>query len=257
MARFAHVLRKAEAGLALPAVHRGRVLLEVGQDLEDLYSALCARGMDEADARARAVALLGPSPEVVRALHALHRPRGVLWLDRTLGHVLDRPSERALFAVLAMAGVLGAVITLAVAWPSSGMPAAVIAILSIGALSIVWTATAWYHLQRGRDQSRATSDRAAPVAGLAALMIVLGAFAAMRELYAMCVRVASFDAWSASLVVPVLGDAASLLTLAMTSALAVLLPWFPVRILARRIAAERAVLSCLMNDNPSDEVCND
>ena len=257
MARFARVLRKAEAGLGLPAVHRGRVLLEVGQDLEDLYSALRARGMDEAEARARSVALLGPSPEAVRALHALHRPRGVVWLDRTLGHVLDRPSERALFAILAVAGALGAVITLAVAWPSSVMAAAVVAILSIGALSIVWTATVWYQLERARDQVGASSDRAAPVAGLAALMIVLGAFAATVELYAMCFRAASSNAWSVSLVVPVLGDAASLLTLAMTGALAVVLLWFPVRMLARRIAAERAVLSSLMNDDPSHEVCND
>lgn len=100
------ILRELDDHLDLPARRRVVLLRELRADFEDLVSTLVAEGHAPGEARTRAVALLAPTLDDVRALTSLHRST----YARLIGRVPSRMARwvelsgvwgMAVFAVLA------------------------------------------------------------------------------------------------------------------------------------------------------------
>ncbi len=105
---FERVLRRAEAGLRVPEPRRSRILLEMASDLEDLYRSYRERGLDEEEARERAVRLLGASPEVLAEMGRTHGSRMAGVLDRVAGAGAHRLESALVVLVAALAAAVGA-----------------------------------------------------------------------------------------------------------------------------------------------------
>jgi hypothetical protein len=212
MRDFGPVLRGLEAGLRLPAGRRTRVLLEVGQDLEDLIEAYRARGMDAVQARARAEALLGPTSESAAELTALHAP----WWAALLGVSAVRADAL---------------------WAAS--PAASVALVTAFATGVLWSLLLWLRVLK-RSDVPVTADATMPVAGLALLLGATSMLAASLELQELAEAVVRAGEWHVAVAVAALGRAAHMLALGLSTMLVVLLLWAPLYRLARRTDAERA-----------------
>lgn len=87
MRGFEVEIRRVAEQLDLPQPVRSRILLELAADLEDLAAALRQEGVDEEEARRRALASLLPSPSALAELRGVHRP--------LYQRLVDRFSERA------------------------------------------------------------------------------------------------------------------------------------------------------------------
>lgn len=87
-------LERLEATLALPQPQRGRVLDELAADVEDLYRAYRAQGLDAAEAERRSLALLLPDAAAIADLERLHRPLYARMVSR-LTHARRSHAERA------------------------------------------------------------------------------------------------------------------------------------------------------------------
>lgn len=166
------ILRELDDHLDLPARRRVVLIRELRADLEDLVATLVAEGHAPEEARARAVALLAPTLDDVRALTSLHRST----YARLIGH---RPSRMArwvelsgvwgmaAFAVLAPLLALGTAAGLP--WWAGG-PLGVVAALVAGHLA--WNA---FRVLVREDTSAAMLVRAAVVqAGLIGLALSVG-----------------------------------------------------------------------------------
>lgn len=104
MSRFAATLRALDARLDLPQPARGRLLLEVAADLEDLFLAHRERGLAEADAHREALADCDLSDEAVAALVRVHCGPVRRALDRLSADAL-RVWERVLLGLAVLAVV--------------------------------------------------------------------------------------------------------------------------------------------------------
>lgn len=80
MKRFDRVLRRVDRRLEGPEPLRSRILLEMAADLDDLYAAYRGQGLDEDEARRKAVQWIEPSPEAADSLRSVHAS----WIERLL-----------------------------------------------------------------------------------------------------------------------------------------------------------------------------
>jgi hypothetical protein len=105
MSRFAAYIRSTAERLAVPQPARSRILLEMAADMEDLFALFLERGLDEEEARRRAVESFDLSDESLAELVAVHRNPVQRLLDSLSAEALAR-WEYALLTVLVLLTVL-------------------------------------------------------------------------------------------------------------------------------------------------------
>ncbi len=101
MRGFEAELKAVAAELDLPEPVRSRTLLELRSDLEAMAAALRAEGIEEEEARTRALDVLLPSAEVGLELRGVHRPLYQRLADR-FSEPGRRRAERLLLGLLAL-----------------------------------------------------------------------------------------------------------------------------------------------------------
>ncbi len=99
MNRFAEVLRKIDSRLDLPQPARGRIMLEIAADVEDLFEVYRGRGLDEAEALSRVEEKFTVSEEAIAELVAIHQPAYRRFTDSLSAQARTR-FERVLLAIL-------------------------------------------------------------------------------------------------------------------------------------------------------------
>jgi len=133
MNRFAHVLRRIDARLDLPQPARGRIMLEIAADVEDLFAVYRERGLGEEEALGRVEEKFTVSEEAIAELVAIHQPAYRRFTDSLSAQARTR-FERVLLALLllSMLGVGGPLLARAemirqasdFIWPVVGIGAA-------------------------------------------------------------------------------------------------------------------------------------
>lgn len=184
MSRFAHVLQKADRELTLVEPQRSRILLELSQDLEDLYASYREQGYDDATAARRVEKTLGLSEQAAAALTELHSP----WIERLLGRIEDRSRSTLDTTVLTLLTLMA----LASAWaalvrsPRLGSVPDVFVFALLGVMGAAAWCAGCVLIRRSvkLDPARARAPLGAlpPLAGFALLIGSLGAVIELRLL---------------------------------------------------------------------------
>ena len=238
MSRFAHVLRRADARLRAPEPARSRILLELAQDLDDLYRLYRERGLSEAEAVRRAEELLGASDEAVDRLGQVHGTTYDRLLDRLPG--LGRhPLERSLLTVLSVAALAAGIGGLGSSGLESGPSPYVWGLLPVAAASL-WMATARtleLTVRAGGGTAR-PRQRLTVLLGLATCGVLVGLLGAALELSG-GLSVAAEGSTSWLPLVARIGRAADVVAVSLVLSLATFLVWFHLDRRAFRIEAAR------------------
>ncbi|HKK26706.1 MAG TPA: hypothetical protein VKB18_01360 [Gemmatimonadota bacterium] len=241
MSAFDHVLQRAEAELGIPEPRRSRILLEMASDLEDLYGTYRERGLGEAEARERAVRLLGASPEVLTELRREHGSRMAGLLDRLAGDRAHR-LESALLALAAGLAVAGGGYGVAasgvVADPSPWVWA--VAALAAGGIGLVGARALALYVRPARLGPRPV-EALRVVVGVAAACLTVSALGSLVELSA-AAGAAQRAASPPDLLWRRLSAAAGLSALGLTVALLLAGGWLLLRKRARAIEQAREAL---------------
>ncbi|HUF50746.1 MAG TPA: hypothetical protein VMN60_07935 [Longimicrobiales bacterium] len=229
MTRFAHVLQRAEQTLHAPEPRRSRVLLELAQDLDDLFTELRAGGMTEDEAARRAESLLAPSPEAMDALCRVHAPLHVRLAERFSAgssHVVERwlLTVATLLTLLSAAYVLASTATFATGSLAVWLLAALLAVAA-------WHGAAVLLQLRGARPSHMTT-----LLWLAGFSCVIGVTGATVEVWRMAAA-AQTEGTSAVELFVYVGRAAEVLTFALALMMATLLVWFAAWRRSRRASA--------------------
>lgn len=244
MTRFAHVLQRAESTLSAPEPQRSRVLLELAQDLDDLFAELRAVGLTEDEAARRAEALLAPSPEAMSALARVHEPLHVRLAER-YSPGSAHGVERALLGLIATLALLFAV------WGLMNTSAFAAASPALWLLQLLVAAAAWHGgavvlqvpgRRRARGAAEVTTSHMTALLWLAGFACVIGVTGAAVEIWRMAAVAQSGDAAVAE-VWAYVGRAAEVLTFALALMLATLLVWFMAYRRVRRVTALASEIS--------------
>lgn len=234
MTRFAHVLRRAESTLRTPEPGRTRVLMELAQDLEDLFAELRAGGLTEEEAAGRAEELLAPSPEALEALGRVHAPLHVRLAERYSegsGHQVERwlLTGATVLSLLFAGYVLLAASSLSPSSPGSWLGA-------VGVLGALLALAAWHGaavlLPSGRGGMPWHMTMLLWLAGLAGAVGLAGATVEVWRL----AQVAQSGAGVPELF-GYIGRAAEVMIFALMLMLATLLVWFAAYRRMRRASA--------------------
>lgn len=230
--RFSRVLRRAERGLAIAGPGRSRILLEMSHDLEGLYDAYVARGMEAGEAERLAEAMVGASPEGVAELARMHASPLALLLARYSVEGRHRV-ERVLLTGVVLVALAGGIGALA----SSGLTRApspfVWPLVLLGAVGAGMVAVRMAEMFGG-------AVRAGPLARLSVILVLAGACLAVGgagaaiELWMVAGRAAEGAAGNVD-ALGHLARAAEVLTLALSAALALFMAWFHLRLRALAI----------------------
>lgn len=240
MTRFGPVLRRVESRLTVPQPARSRILLEMAADLEDLYAAYRARGLDEQEALRRAEASLGASTAAVEELVQVHRPA---W-ERLLGRFSEGARsrwERAVLTGITTGGVAiggGALLGGGVLDDASPFVWPVL-LLAVAAFALALAVFFRLFVKQDHRQETLRSGLV-PLLVLAAAMVLLAGFGSCWEIYRLAHDVSSAGAWSLDLLLPRVRRSALVLALGLTVMLTVLLAWFHLRQRALSIEAAEA-----------------
>jgi hypothetical protein len=242
VSRFDHVLRRAERRLSAREPDRSRILQEMAQDLEDLYGAYRERGLGEAESLRRAEAALGASAEVVDELGGLHAGMYERLFRRFSARRRHRV-ERVLLTALTLLAVAGGIFALAASPVLTSASPFLWPLLFIAAVS-GWTAVARALALFTGPHRPGWSPRSGlgALPALAALSLAVGALGATLELWDSAGAAARAGTWDLLIILPYLGRAAELLTLALSLSLVVLLAWFQLHRRAAVIERARAEL---------------
>lgn len=133
--KFAVALRAAVRNVAAPPGARLRIIEEVGADLEDLYAALRASGVPEAEAKRQAARLLLPDAEAAQALSFVHRPLWARWRDRYGSH--RHVGERLLLAISASVAAIGSMVVVIMTGLLPNSSPFVFVLVGIGAMTLL------------------------------------------------------------------------------------------------------------------------
>lgn len=238
MTRFAAVLQRVEARLAVPQPARSRIIEEMAADLEDLYAAYRARGLDEAEALRRAETALGPSPEAVEALVLVHRP---VW-ERLLARFSNRGRnrvERGLLTALGLAGVVLGTGALARQGILNDASPFVWPVIVLAAAAFAVAGAVFFRLFVKQDHRGGTLKAGLlPLLVLAVGTVLTAAFGFLWEIFSLAQDAERAGAAPLDLLLPRLRRASEVLALGLTSGLAVVLGWFHLR--QRALTIERA-----------------
>jgi hypothetical protein len=241
MSGFDVELRRLAEELELPEPVRSRTLLELRSDLESMASALRGRGLEEGEARRRALTLLLPGPEERAALERVHRPLYQRLVDRFSVKGRHRLERLALVVVasLYLAGGLATLSRLDLLsspspwlWPVLAL-SALIVVAGAGALfqAFVLGARDGMHRWRGALVALGAATLASAFAG------------AMADFYGVASRLALNAGRSLPELVGWLQRDAALLSVALLAASAAGLFWLATSI--RIAVAEQAEAAAL------------
>jgi hypothetical protein len=249
VANFAHVLRQAEGRLQVPEPHRSRILLEIAQDLEELYAAFVARGIPAAEAAKRAEAVFGASSGVLAELDEVHLPMAARLLARFSSGERHRVERGLLTAVTlcTVAAGAGGILAAGVAIPTSPLLWLLPAVLAAAA----WCAATAFLDLYGRASHPLTRERLQPMLGLAALSATLGVLGTVLEGW----QLATTAGRAASVLVPALPyfrRAAEVLSLCLCQSLTIVLVWFHLRVRALEVERARAGARRLIHPQGGD-----
>ncbi|MDP2478910.1 MAG: permease prefix domain 1-containing protein [Candidatus Palauibacterales bacterium] len=238
---FERVLRRAEAGLRVPEPRRSRILLEMASDLEDLYRSYRERGLDEEEARERAVRLLGASPEVLAELGRTHGSRMAGVLDRVAGAGAHRLESALVVLVAALAAAVGAyaVWRSPVAAEPSPWTWAVLALAGLGAGAGLAHGLALFVRPRRITAHPVASLRVLP--GLAMACVTASALGGLVVLAGIA-DAAEHGRSGSAVLWHGIAQAAGLGTLGLTSALVLAGVWLLLRRRARAVERARAAV---------------
>lgn len=243
MNQFVHVLRRAESHLEAPEPHRSRILLEIAQDLDDLYRAYLERGLSEEEAARRAEMTFGASSDVLEALGEVHAPVYVRLLARFSAQGRHR-LERALLTVLTVAAVAGGSFSVI----HGGMvrsPSPLLWPLLVVLATTTWTVAAAILDLYVRPVLPAPGERLGPMLVLAALSLAIGGFGALVELWRLAATIETVGAWDTAAALPSLARGSELLTVALCLSLTLMLAWFHLRQRALEIQRTRMRALCV------------
>lgn len=239
-------LREVAKRLELPQPTRARVLLELAADLADLEAELVSAGLTLAEARARAIRTLVPSPDAVNDLLTIHRPFYARLVDRfsdPARHRLERvglvAATVALFA-LGLSHLVGAGL---LTTPAPLTVPVLLVGLAIACLS-VWKLFALYVK---REHDLLALERGLWLLPLAAVAAAALAGAGLAfDLHAVAARLEADLAGQSMVLVRWLRRDMGLLSLALLTTLAALGMWlFLSAGVAKVRQAEAAVLAGL------------
>lgn len=234
MTRFAHVLQRADRTLRAPEPQRSRVLLELAQDLDDLFGELRAGGLTEAEAVRRAEALMAPSPEAIEALCALHAPLHVRLAERFSEGSGHRFELLLLIGATLLSLGSAAFVLLGTSSSLTTSPAAWL-------LALILTCLAWQgaalllQVPAVLHAGDAATSRMTSILWLAGLASAVGVSGALVEIWLLTGRAQAGGA-NAGEVFAAVGRAADLLVFALALVLATLLIWFAAYRRSRRAA---------------------
>lgn len=225
--RFSRALRRADRGLAMAGPGRSRILLEMAQDLEGLYRAYVAGGMDSVEAERRAEAVVGTSPEAVAELARLHASPLALLLARFSGEGRHRAERMILTAVtlLAIGGGVGALAASGMARSPSPLVWPLVVLGAVGAgLATRRAIELFGDVAPGGPPARLTG-----ILVVAAMCLATGVAGAAYEGWMLAAH-AGGSAGVSREAAGHLGRGAEVLTLGMSTALALSLAWFHLRL---------------------------
>ena len=254
MTRFATELREAAERLReVPEPTRSRILLELRGDLEDLSASLRADGLDEQEARDRAVGTLLPDPGAVADLAEVHRPLYQRLVDRFSVPTRNRV-ERALLAglvVVVLAGGGGTLARLDLFTEPSGFLAPVLLVGAAGlALGLAKLSALFVTKEHGRRGLRRGMSLL-PSAVSASL--VLGLAGTTVDLYQAAGRIADDPAAAPRYAIEWIRRDVALLSVTLVLASLVALAWFLASIRIARIEqAEAEVFTAWREPGPAD-----
>jgi hypothetical protein len=207
-------------------------------DLEDLYAAYRARGLDEDDALRRAETALGASPEAVEALVLVHRPAWERLLARFSSDGRNR-LERGLVTGLTLAGVAVGGGALARQGIFAGASPFLWPVLVLAAGSLAVAGAVFFRLFVKQDHHRETVRTGLmPLLVLAGATVVVAGFGFAWEVFRIADDVNRTGIVTAELLLPRLRRASDVFTLGLTSGLGGVLAWFHLR--RRALGIERA-----------------
>lgn len=201
MSRFADILQRAHRRLDLPQPARARILLELAADLEDAHARLRRQGLDEEEARRRAVERLAPSDEALDELVTLHSRRLRRWLYGLRPGVLSRLERGLLGAVLLLVALLIVPVVLRPGFAADA-GAAVWPVLGCAGLGAVVFLAKLYELEiKQRHELHSLRRGVEWIAGLGVLTVASGMFgSAIGLTRAARGAVAAPDRWLSPLV---------------------------------------------------------
>jgi hypothetical protein len=107
MKQFAPQLNRIAQQLDLPQPVKGRILLEIASDMEDLLGVYLSRGMDEEEAATLVARQFELPTEAIRELEQLHRPVFRRIMDRLSLQAQSRWERGALLGLLVIMAVVG------------------------------------------------------------------------------------------------------------------------------------------------------
>jgi hypothetical protein len=241
MRRFRTLLEELGRGMAVPEPHRGRLLEELAADLEDLYAAYRAAGLDASEAERRAVQRLLPGAAEAAELALLHRPLYVRLLDRLTGG--GARAERAALVLLScvlLAATLAALPLRTLRVDPSPFLAPVLA-LGCGALLVALWCTHRLFLR-----GTVSADDAGTGLGLLFFLILAAPYVAVlglaTDLYVTLGRIEQVPAAATAELIRLLRSAGILLLSALQLSLFAALWWLALRV---RVAEIRAAAGAL------------
>lgn len=227
--RFAAVLQRVEARLTVPQPARSRILHEMAADLEDLYAAYRARGLDEDTALRRAETALGASPEAVDELVMVHRPAWERLLERFSSGAGSRV-ERGLLTGITLAGLVVAGAALARQGILAHASPFLWPVLLLAAGAAILAGAVFFRLFVKQDHTRARVRAGlSPLLVLASTTVLVAAFGFAWEIYRIAGDVSQLGVVSANVLLPRLRRASEVLALGLTAGLGGVLAWLHLR----------------------------
>lgn len=242
MSRFAPSLRRLGARLSIPQPARGRVLLELAADMEDMRRHLMAQGLDENEATRRTEAEFALGDDALAELVAVHSSP----LRRALDGVSARTRSRwerglligvllFLFAVSAPTVLSGGAVATAgpYVWP----------VLALAAVALLLILAKLVEFAQHRDPDpRRMRGRLAALPCLAATQLALGFVGAWLELGRLAMNYALPPGGAGAQLADWLLASAALLIIAHLCALLTAVAWFLLDVRVRRIETQEAAL---------------
>ncbi|MCP4574654.1 MAG: hypothetical protein GY838_20075 [bacterium] len=242
MNRFNDTLRRTSDRLDLPQPARCHVLLEIAADMEDLFAALQARGLDEESARRQAIEDTDLSEESLRELTRVHAGPVRRVLDRLSDRALQRWERILLVAVVALTlyaaggwAVGGQLFRDSgpVAWP----------VLAAALGVFVTAASKFYQLFLKQDHAWRRLHRGlGSVLGLSVLIMFLGFAGTWLEVFRLAGEAAGSDQHVMFFMMRWALRSTALLQLSLGLALLGGLAWFGLAGKVNRIARDEAAL---------------
>jgi hypothetical protein len=183
MSRFIHFLQRINQELDVPQPAKSRIILEIHNDLNDLYDLYRSQGKAEAEARQQAEQKCNVSPEALAQLVAIHSSGVRRVMDRLSEQAQSRLERIGLVLVMAFLAILSGRIIFSSGFLAQTSPF-VWGSLTIAALAAVTGIGKLYRFYLKQDHRMRTLRNGLPsLLFLAGGGFVIGLYGYLYELY--------------------------------------------------------------------------